>query len=573
MSETLHDASGFTAWNPGLETRIPREFRGLETICRPECAFSTPELLDELGAMTGLPPEELAELRPERLALHELIVRITADIAVEEGASEENFGQNFRAIAHQILGDHITPNMDAINGIYADLQRDAGERVRTILDTALGRRVTEQAEPRSFMSRLFRKPPPPPDRHESAPEREHRVIAGFKATGLAATDPLERAVFKSLYRVLGSIATKRTTLGANLDMLGRLVTQHVCNTYGSQLIGRTIAPMIDAAIAQQGYTRVLNRAAPVLISLKGASAAGKSSIRPMIKRVMRESGIESDGYATISPDVWRRLLLDYESLGPARKYAGHLTSREVMVIDGKLDRYISDKARQAQAIPHLLVDRFRFDSFSSKEIARVLHETYTRYVSTIHMYFIVTPPEETVERGWQRALERGRYKAVEDFLGHCVEAYSGMPRMLFKWLAHQPIDYRYYFLDNLVPKGTFPTPIAFGNRREMTIYDASRLVDIGRYEHINIHARSRAEVYPDDYRVDIARDTAFLRNCLRRIPLVTFRDGRNGPPYLEFRHGTPVLLDAAVVNRLTINPYFAAILREIAPKLDTTAPC
>ncbi|HJV25156.1 MAG TPA: zeta toxin family protein [Aromatoleum sp.] len=570
MSDTLHDASGCTAWNPGVETRIPREFRALETICRPECAFSSPQLLDELGAMTGLPPEELADLRPERLALHELIVRITADIAVEEGASEENFGQNFRAIAHQILADHITPNADVIKRVYTDLQRDAGERVRSLLTAALGH-VPEPPQPRSLIGRLFRKAPPPSVRAETAAEREHRVIARFKATGLAASDPLERAVFKSLYRVLGTIATTRTTLGGDLEMLGRLVTQHVCNTYGSRLIGRTIAPMIDAAIEQQGYTRVLNRATPVLISLKGASAAGKSSIRPMIKRVMRESGIESDGYATISPDVWRRLLLDYESLGPARKYAGQLTSREVMVIDGKLDRHISDKARQAQAIPHLLVDRFRFDSFSSKQIARVLHETYTRYVSTIHMYFIVTPPEETVERGWQRALERGRYKAVEDFLGHCVEAYSGMPRMLFKWLAHQPIDYRYYFLDNLVPKGTFPTPIAFGNRREMTIYDASRLVDIGRYEHINIHARSRAEVYPDGYRIDITRDSAFLRNCLRRIPLVTFRDGPNGVRYLEFRQGTPRLLDGKVLDRLTINPYFAAILREIAPKLDTSA--
>ena len=59
------------------------------------------------------------------------------------------------------------------------------------------------------------------------------------------------------------------------------------------------------------------RAAPVLISLKGPSAAGKSSIRPMVKRLMHDSGIEPDAYATISPDVWRRLLLDYDALGEA----------------------------------------------------------------------------------------------------------------------------------------------------------------------------------------------------------------------------------------------------------------
>ncbi|MDV7399474.1 hypothetical protein RZS08_49130, partial [Arthrospira platensis SPKY1] len=118
------------------------------------------------------------------------------------------------------------------------------------------------------------------------------------------------------------------------------------------------------AIEREGYPRVPIRAAPVLISLKGPSAAGKSSIRPMVKRLMHDNGIEPDGYATISPDVWRRLLLDYASLGEAYKYAGHLTSRELMVIDAKLDRYIRDKANRLNAIPHLLVDRFRFDSFS-----------------------------------------------------------------------------------------------------------------------------------------------------------------------------------------------------------------
>lgn len=565
MPEIFHDTSGCNAWNPGVATRIPRQFRSLETICRPECAFSTPALLDELGALTGLPPEELSVFRPARLALHELIVRVTADIAVEEGASEENFGQNFRAIACRILADHVTPNMDAIERVYGDLERDAGLRVHTILKNTLGS-APEPSRPRSLASRLFRRPPPAAPT-ESAAEHDHRVIGSFKATGLSATDPLERAVFKSLYRVLGALATTQGSVGTDLGMLGRLVTQHVCNVYGSQLIGGMIAPLIDAAIEREHYTRVRNRAAPVLISLKGASAAGKSSIRPMIKRLMRDNGIDSDGYATISPDVWRRLLLDYDALGPARKYAGHLTSREVIVIDTKLDRYISDKARQARAIPHLLVDRFRFDSFSSKDVARVLHETYTRYVATIHMYFIVTPPEETVERGWQRAVERGRYKAVEDFLGHCVEAYSGMPRVLFRWLGYRHVDYRYYFLDNRVPKGTFPTPIAFGNRSEMTICDPLGLIAIGRYEHINIHARSRVELYPDSCRTDLARDSAFLRNCLRRIPRVTFLDGPDGSPYLEFRHGTPILLDGALLDRLAINPLFASTLREIAPKL------
>ncbi len=37
--------------------------------------------------------------------------------------------------------------------------------------------------------------------------------------------------------------------------------------------------------------------------------------------MIQELGIETDGYGTISPDIWRRILLDYDSLGAAYKYA------------------------------------------------------------------------------------------------------------------------------------------------------------------------------------------------------------------------------------------------------------
>ena len=92
-----------------------------------------------------------------------------------------------------------------------------------------------------------------------------------------------------------------------------------------------------------------NAETPLLMSLKGASAAGKSSLRPMLNEVMSDHGMAAEGYGT-----------------------------------------------------------------------------YLRHVDTLFMYFVVTPPNATVERGWERGLRTGRYKAVEDYL------------------------------DNSVPKGTFP---------------------------------------------------------------------------------------------------------------------
>jgi hypothetical protein len=566
MDRTVRLADSCSAWNPGVGTGVPGEFRSLETIFRPERVFGGFDQTEEIAGLTRLPHEELTAFRPQRLALHELIVRVTADIAVSEGEKEEDFGRSFRQIAGKIWDDYIVPSMGKIEHIHAGLREQAGALAREILAQTLFAPPAAPA-PRRFPFSLLPGPRVAAAPAEPVDRREHRVIAEYKAAGRSAEDPLRRAVYNSLYRILGAIQATRGSLGSDLELLAGLVVQHVCNRYGSRLIGQAIALLVDAAIERESYARVPDREPPILISLKGASAAGKSSLRPVIKQIMREQGIEPDGYATISPDVWRRLLLDYDALGPAYKYAGHLTSRERMVIDGKLDRYIRDKADRNQAIPHLLVDRFRFDSFSSKQVARVLHNTYARYVETMYMYFVVTPPEETVERGWQRALERGRYKAVEDFLGHSVEAYAGMPKIFFKWLPYTRPEYRYHFLDNSVPKCTFPRTIAFGNRTEMTIRDPAAFVDIERYQKIDINAASPDEVYPPAPVMDVAANCGSLGECIRRIPTVAFVEPASGTAYARSRGGAFELLDAAAFRRMLDEPEIASVFGEIAPHL------
>ena len=67
----------------------------------------------------------------------------------------------------------------------------------------------------------------------------------------------------------------------------------------------------------------------------------------------------------ISPDVFRRSLLDFDSLGPHHKYAGIFTRHERDSVDHK-------------------------------------------------------------QRAWKRGLEIGRYKPVADLLSHNLDAHSGM---------------------------------------------------------------------------------------------------------------------------------------------------
>ncbi|TFH85954.1 hypothetical protein EQG41_14030 [Billgrantia azerbaijanica] len=536
------DGCEFSAWNPGLEADLPGRYKALETIHHTANVYSRLDDIPELRALTGLAEEELVAFRAERLVLHELIVQVTADVVVLEGEEEELLGQHFRGIALKILSEYLSPYLPALQREYDRLYDEIHGRVGDLLATAFApepARADPDPEPVSFLSWWFGKRPPP--RRQADPrsieERHHDVIQGIKDQGLAARGKLERAIYKSTYRVLTSIGGTQGHIGVDRELLARLITRHVCNDFGSRHLGEQIAPHVARAMSVEGYGRLPCASEPILISLKGASAAGKSSLRPFLKNTLRDLGIRPDQYGTISPDIWRRLLLDYEALGEAYKYAGRLAGKEVKLIDAKLDRYIRDKAQRDRSIPNLLIDRFRFDSFSLDRVPRLLDATYAKYVATMYFYFIVTPPEATVERGWERGLTRGRYKAVEDFLGHCVEAYDGMPKLLFKWLDSRHPRLEYYFLDNSVPKHTPPTTIAHGTREVLHILAPLGLVDIDRYKKINTRATCPAEVYPDDDSLAIGRNCTFLKQCLAKVPEVRFVDAATGKVYLRATAG------------------------------------
>jgi hypothetical protein len=55
-------------WNPGISSALTRQLLALSTIFRPENALNDLSQASELQATTGLPLEQLAIFRPERLA-------------------------------------------------------------------------------------------------------------------------------------------------------------------------------------------------------------------------------------------------------------------------------------------------------------------------------------------------------------------------------------------------------------------------------------------------------------------------------------------------------------------------
>jgi hypothetical protein len=182
------------------------------------------------------------------------------------------------------------------------------------------------------------------------------------------------------------------------------------------------------------------------------------------------------------------------------------------------------------------------------------------------MFFMITPPEETVERAWVRGQQVGRYKAVDDLLAHNVEAYTGMPRLFFTWAAKKDKTVHYEFLDNAVPEGERPRTAAFGSDGEMNILDIGRLIDVERYKKINVDAKDPGAVYPDAGALAPEKNLEFLLECARRFPAINLVHPDTGRIYARVEAGKLSWADSAGLERALEDPDARAGLLALAPE-------
>lgn len=551
----------FDAWNPGLEPGVPRAVRPLATVFRPEHVTLTLAEIFELSDLSGLPATQLAPFRAERLAVHEVLIRVMADISVPVGEVYADLGLNFRRIVAILLREGVTHRLDEVSAALDAVRAEVDAVLEHELTALFGEAPTPTPERRSFFGLLRprRTSAPPPAWSDVQAEVLARLDERCRAAD--GCESLESAAREALRTVFGQIIARQGMLIRDPAILRRLAGILVTNRCGSDRIGALIAPWIEAVAQAQGYRRPAPQERPVVMTVKGASASGKSTIRPYQRGLAGRIGAEWEDFAVITPDVWRKFLLDYDSLGEARRYAGPLTGHEVEIVDAKLDRYITRKAAAGQ-LSHLLIDRFRFDSFSTEAGSDGAGQLLTRFGQRVYLQFMVTPPEETVERAWKRGEEFGRYKAVEDLLAHNVEAYTGMPRLFFTWALRRDRPVFFEFLDNSVPKGARPLTIAFGANDTMTILDARALLAIERYRRIDIRARNAAEVYRG-VAAGSEADAGFLREVLRRLAIVRFAERGTGRVFARFESGRLVGLDRASLAAAWADPETARALAMI----------
>jgi hypothetical protein len=468
-----------------------------------------------LSDMTGLKPLVLATFRPERLALHHVVIRVTAETHVPDGPAYADLGIALRQMAQDILDRDVAAQMSEIRAAFETMRVTARAVITAELETRIYASPPAPQKPKGLMARFFANAPSAPTQ-----TREDRTLAAINHWDKAEeTDPLRAACFEALARAVGAVLSRHGSLMIDRGVLEDIAVNLTSNTHGSDLVGERVAPLFDSAVEALGMTRLPAQPEPVVLNAKGASASGKSTIRQQQKRIAENLGLAWKDFAIISPDYWRKMMIDYDGLGEDSKYAAMLSGQELEIIDRKLDDLMAAKA-EAGTVPHMLIDRFRFDSFQTGKTRGKNSTLLTRFALRVYMFFMITPPEETVVRAWKRGLDTGRFKAVDDLLYHNIEAYTGMPDLFLNWASTRDRWIHYEFLDNSVPHGQTPRSVAFGKNGRLVVADLERLCDIERFRHVNVDATRPEDVLERSLSQSDAM--AFARRIMAALDEVVF---------------------------------------------------
>jgi hypothetical protein len=496
-------------WNPGLESEIPEELRPLGTLLRGENVSTGVAEAREIRGLTGLGYHDFVAFRPGRLALHEVLIRVSANLSVPDGQRVEDLGINFRQMTSRVMA-RLQPRMGEVEARYATCRA----QLKSLIEAELAKLT---------------------------PEGAAQAIGAWDARAASPGPAAASAALAALSRVVSAVLVRHGRLWGPREVIGAVALGIACNDHAAAEIGRLVEPWLAAIARDEGFRVLPAQANPIVMNTKGASASGKTTIRPLQRSLAATIGADWGEFALVSPDIWRKQLLDYASLGEAYKYAGPFTGEELRIVDQKLDAYVAAKAERGE-MTHMLIDRFRFDSFAphSDEAGSNL---LTRFGREIYLFFMITPPDHLVERAWNRGLEVGRYKAVDDTLAHAVEAYSGMPQLFFTWVQRADKRVHFEFLDNAVAAGARPLTAAFGWNDEMTILDPRPLVDVERFRHLDVNARSPEALFPDPAAIEAARNEGFLRECLRRFRRVRFAERATQRVYRELENGQERAVD------------------------------
>ena len=175
--------------------------------------MSLSALIERLSCWTGLELTDLVVFRPSRLALHELLVRVTADIEVPdpEEADVSSLGVEFRQIVDTIHTRHLLPRMEEIVRAYEKLKDEMVATVEQELAVLFGAEPREAPAPARGIGLLGWRQRKESSRTRLVRHHEwefHQGVIDRWVLGARKSDDLLRS---AVYRSLAKRTTKCTS--------------------------------------------------------------------------------------------------------------------------------------------------------------------------------------------------------------------------------------------------------------------------------------------------------------------------------------------------------------------------
>src|SRR6185369_9925419 len=202
---------------------------------------------------TGLPVSELVAFRPQRLALHELLVRVTANFSIPDGAKLEDLGINFRRTVSTILANYVTPEQEVIDAAFEALRRTLAAAIDKEL-TLLYPTAQEKAAAPTATGRLralFQRPREAETSADAGVDAESAAIAAWEGAARTTRDEVRAAACRALARVASALFVRHGRIWGSRETIAGLSLDLACNAYGSEFVGRELEPLIARAVEHE----------------------------------------------------------------------------------------------------------------------------------------------------------------------------------------------------------------------------------------------------------------------------------------------------------------------------------
>ncbi|MGV3739947.1 MAG: hypothetical protein ACO1N3_01475 [Gammaproteobacteria bacterium] len=382
------------------------------------------------------PPKDYVAYRPERLALHEVIVAASTQLQLSNDAHMQ---YAVRTIHNQTLEALQSLDLDT-RRVHMQIECEdlvqqyiAGEDIRT---TEKGKKIhaicKEIQDSRAIFGEYL----------EHYTEKNAMVA---RATDILFTEMIEPEI--------------------------RTLVQSQINTFSATKFPRLVAPDHN-----KRHTFMIN----------GGPASGKGSSVERLKINAEEQGISWDNVVKVNTDSYKSLLLEPGTVKP--ELYSQLAQEEAATVHQKIQQRLISMAKNRQA-PHVFFDQV-FPGIDKIDYG-LLEGGCVRGI------VVSTDVEDAISRSYARGLEdgvAGRYESSESILRLHKLSTEQLPVNLSKFVGE---DVQFSLVDNNVPKDSQAEEFMVMDLQtgKIEISDPVKAERFIKKTSININAKSEQELY------------------------------------------------------------------------------